>query len=172
MRMNITSAAGIIALLEEPESEVKYFALQKLNTIVDVFWAEISETVDKIEMLYEDESFKHRQLAALLASKVYYHLGAFEESLTFALGAGELFDINDTSEYIETTVSKCIDYYTKLRVQNAESADELQKEIDPRLEEVVNRMFQRCFDDRRFKQVIICDDLTNIALKSLNQIYS
>ena len=86
MRMNITSAAGILALLEEPENEVKVFALNKLNQIVDVFWPEISENVDKIEMLYEDDSFKHREVAALLASKVYYHLGAFEESLTYALG--------------------------------------------------------------------------------------
>ena len=82
---------------------MKFFALKKLNDIVDVFWAEISEAVDKIEMLYEDVSFKHRNLAALVASKVYYHLGAFEESLTFALGADELFNVNDTSEYIETT---------------------------------------------------------------------
>ena len=70
MRTNITSAAGVLALLEEPETEIKYFALQKLNHIVNQFWAEISESVDKVEMLYEDETFKHRNLAALVASKV------------------------------------------------------------------------------------------------------
>ena len=70
MRTNITSAAGVLALLEEPETEIKYFALQKLNYIVNQFWAEISESVDKVEMLYEDETFKHRNLAALVASKV------------------------------------------------------------------------------------------------------
>ncbi len=36
--------------------------------------------------------------------QVYYHLGAFEESLTYALGADDLFDVNDTSEYVETTI--------------------------------------------------------------------
>lgn len=35
---------------------------------------------------------------------MYYHLGAFEESLTFALGAGSLFNVNDTSEYVETII--------------------------------------------------------------------
>ena len=33
-------------------------------------------------------------------------MGSFEDSLTFALGAGELFDINSSSEYIETTIGK------------------------------------------------------------------
>ena len=37
---------------------------------------------------------------------MYYHLGAFEESLTYALGAGGLFNVNDTSEYVETTIGK------------------------------------------------------------------
>ena len=62
-------------------------------------------------MLYEDESFKHRNLSALLASKVYYHLGAYEESLTYALGAADLFDVNGTSEYIETTICKFAEYF-------------------------------------------------------------
>ena len=58
------------------------------------------------EMLYEDSAFKHSNLSALVASKVYYHLGAFEESLTYALGADELFDVNSTSEYVETIIGK------------------------------------------------------------------
>merc|ERR1719210_1613129 len=105
-------------------------------------------------MMYEDESFEHRNLAALLASKVYYHLGAFEESLTYALGAGDLFNVNDSSEYVETTISKCIDFYTKQRITNAEGTKDDHKDIDPRLEAIVNRMFQRCFDDHRYKQAV------------------
>lgn len=153
MKMNITSAAGVLSLLDETEPQLKVFALEKLNKIVDVFWAEISEAIDKIEVLHEDSAFKHRELAALVASKVYYHLGAFEESLTYALGAGNLFNVNDTSEYVETTIAKCIDHYTKLRVCNAEEGDE-QKPIDSRLEAIVNRMFQRCFDDKQYKQAV------------------
>jgi len=41
-----------------------------LNAVVNDFWAEISESVDKIEVLYEDEGFRSRQFAALVASKV------------------------------------------------------------------------------------------------------
>ena len=38
--------------------------------------------------------------------QVYYHLGAFEDSLTYALGADDLFNVNDTTEYVETTIGK------------------------------------------------------------------
>ena len=58
------------------------------------------------EILYEDEEFSQRHLAALVASKVYYHLGAFEDSLAFALGAGNLFDASSKSEYVETIIGK------------------------------------------------------------------
>lgn len=141
-------------LLDEEDPELKIFALKKLNVIVDEFWAEISDAIEKIEVLNENESFPHRQLASLVASKVYYHLGSFEDSLTYALGAGELFDVTSTSEYVETTVAKCIDYYTKLRVHNAEAKEDDQKVIDPRLEAVVDRMLQRCFNDGQFKQAV------------------
>ncbi|XP_071497720.1 26S proteasome non-ATPase regulatory subunit 1-like [Diadema antillarum] len=151
--MKITSAGGVISLLDEPDIKLQSFALERLNQLVDDFWAEIADTVEKIEMLYEDESFPQRQLAALVASKVYYHLGAFEESLTYALGAGSLFDVNATGEYEETTISKCIDFYTKLRVHNHDHADD-EKAIDSRLEEIVNRMFQRCFEQQLYKQAI------------------
>ncbi|KRT82499.1 HEAT domain-containing protein [Oryctes borbonicus] len=68
--MNITSAAGIISLLEEKNVEVKSFALKKINTIVDEFWPEISEVIEKIEILHEDKSFEDHDLAALVANKL------------------------------------------------------------------------------------------------------
>lgn len=56
------------------------------------------------EILHEDKAFQQHELAALVASKVYYHLGSFEDSLTYALGAGELFDVNARNEYVDTTI--------------------------------------------------------------------
>ena len=155
-RLQLTSAAGIISLLDDSLPEMKIFALERLNSVVDEFWAEISEVVPKIEILYEDESFPHRQLAALVASKVYYHLGSFEDSLTYALGAGPLFNVTATSEYVETIVSKSIDHYIKLRAAaaSASTSGADKPPIDSRLEDIVNRMFQRCFDDGQFKQAI------------------
>ncbi|XP_072383530.1 26S proteasome non-ATPase regulatory subunit 1 [Diabrotica undecimpunctata] len=151
--MNITSAAGIISLLDEPRPELKVFALKKLDSIVGEFWPEISEAIEKIEILHEDKVFQQHQLAALVASKVYYHLGAFEDSLTYALGAGDLFDVNARSEYVETILAKCIDFYTQQRIAVAEGLADA-KPIDSRLEAIVNRMFQRCLDDGQYRQAM------------------
>ncbi|CAO3682175.1 unnamed protein product [Umbelopsis ramanniana] len=151
----LTSASGVIALLDEDQVELKTYALQKLNTLVNDFWAEISDSVGKIEILYEDSEFSERELAALVASKVYYHLGELDDALTFALGAGNLVDISQKSEYIETIISQCIDKYIALREQDDQSED-----VDPRLQSIVERMFQRCIDDGEYKQAI------GIALES------
>ncbi|KAJ3119597.1 proteasome regulatory particle base subunit [Physocladia obscura] len=146
----LTSAAGAISLLDEHDERLKVFALQQLNAIVDQFWAEISDSITKIEILYEDPAFSHRELAALVASKVYYHLGEYDDSLSFALGAGKLFEPSlNSSEYVETLVSKCIDKYITLR-----NDPELLPSIDLRLEDVVHRMFLVCHKDGEFKQAL------------------
>lgn len=60
------------------------------------------------EALYEDESFPERELAALVAAKVYYHLQEYNESMVFALGAGKLFKIDQGGEFEETIIGKFI----------------------------------------------------------------
>jgi len=73
---HLTSSVGLLAMLEEDEKEIKAHALVQLDRVVPDFWAEISESLPDIESLYEDDEFPQRQLAALVASKVYYYLGA------------------------------------------------------------------------------------------------
>jgi hypothetical protein len=58
------------------------------------------------EALYEDESFPQRELAALVAAKVYYQLQEYNESMVFALGAGKLLDIHRAGEFEETILCK------------------------------------------------------------------
>ena len=101
-------------------------------------------------MVYEDKMYpaEVRQLAALVASKVYYHLGSYEDSLNFALGAEALFDVTQmSSQYVETIIAKCIDSYTAKRQKEEEN-------IDSRLEEIVNRMFERCFAHGQYRQAL------------------
>jgi len=54
--------------------------------------------------LYEDESFPERELAALVAAKVYYQLQEYNESMVFALGAGKLFNLDKPEEFEDTIV--------------------------------------------------------------------
>ncbi len=120
--------------------------------------------------MYETQGFKYKELAALVASKVYYHLGEYEEALEFALGAGTLFDTSLKTDYVETIIcknfykkklksstrstslAKCIDKYISLKTQQIEEPKK-QIVMDARLEEVVQRMFQRCLKDKEFHQV-------------------
>lgn len=52
-------------------------------------------------------------------------------------------------------LAKCIDYYTQQRIAGIDgSASTSSKLIDPRLEAIVNRMFQRCLDDGQYRQAL------------------
>lgn len=62
------------------------------------------------ESLYESSDLGKnvRDAAALLASKVYYYLGEYDEALSFALGAGNAFEAETrapgSEEYAETII--------------------------------------------------------------------
>ncbi|MCJ1308853.1 proteasome regulatory particle base subunit [Agyrium rufum] len=109
--VGLTSAAGIVGFLSEPDTELQVFALQTLNEKIDSLWTEVAPFVGEIEALYEDESFPERQLAALVAAKVYYNLQEYDESMIFALGAGKLFEIDKGGEFEDTIISNCVDKY-------------------------------------------------------------
>ena len=48
--------------------------------------------------------------------QVFYHLGEYDDALTFALGASDLFDVAEESQYVNTMISKCIDKYIQLSI--------------------------------------------------------
>jgi 26S proteasome regulatory subunit N2 len=156
-------AAGVLALLSEPEPIFKQHALKALTPLVPQFWAEISEHIALIEALYEskDLSKDARDSAALLASKVYYFLGEYDEALSFALGAGNAFEVESRAygaeEYVETVVSKAIDRYIQLESEESTSG---KSKIDPRLQSIIEGIFRRCIEDGEYKQAI------GIALES------
>jgi len=158
---SLTSANGFLTLLDE-EPELRVYALEKLNQLVDEFWAEIAFSVDKIILLAEDASFPARELASLVAAKVYYHLGEFERAMHHALGAGKHFDVfGKKTEFVETLVAKFVDEYIKLRVKQIEALSEKDKpKIDDRLERIVMNMFDRCYKENDFKPAL------GIALES------
>ncbi|KTW26390.1 hypothetical protein T552_02872 [Pneumocystis carinii B80] len=145
------SVGGVLSLLDEKETNLQIHALGKLNELMDQFWHEIADEISKIETLYEDEKFPERQLAALVASKVYYHLGEYNESAIFALGAKEWFDLSSSSEYVETIISKFIDTYIEKNFQKYEDSKTI---IDERLITIAEKMFQRYLDNKQWKQVL------------------
>ncbi|XP_050372736.1 26S proteasome non-ATPase regulatory subunit 1 homolog A-like [Argentina anserina] len=151
----VSSAGGLLAMLNETHPELKLYALSNLNKLVDGFWPEISTSVTIIESLYEDEEFgqHQRQLAALLVSKVFYYLGELNDSLSYALGAGPLFDVSEDSYYIHTLLAKAIDEYASLKCKAAQSNAEAAN-VDPRLEAIVERMLNKCILDGKYQQAM------------------
>ncbi|KAJ0953335.1 putative armadillo-like helical, 26S proteasome regulatory subunit RPN2 [Helianthus annuus] len=162
----VSSAGGLLAMLNEPHPSLKLHALSNLNAFVDHFWPEISTSVPIIfvlvirsfccvvvESLYEDEEFDQRQLAALLVSKVFYYLSELNDSLSYALGAGSLFDVSEQSFYVDTLLAKAIDEYATLRTKAAESK-EASADVDLRLEAIVERMLDKCITDGKYQQAI------------------
>ncbi|KAK7059054.1 proteasome regulatory particle base subunit [Paramarasmius palmivorus] len=169
-----SSAAGVLALLLEPDPVFKQHALKSLISLVPRFWAEISEEIALIESLYDNDELpkQARDLAALLASKVYYFLGEYDEALSFALGAGSAFEaesrVQGSEEYVETVLSKAIDRYIQLRAE--EQGYGKSDKIDPRLGTIIESIFARCISEGEYKQAI------GIALESrrldiITQIY-
>lgn len=151
----VSSAGGLLAMLNETHPALKLHALSNLNNLVDNFWPEISTSVPVIESLYEDEEFDQhmRQLAALLVSKVFYYLSELSDALSYALGAGSLFDVSEDSDYVHTLLAKAIDEYASLKTKAAESSDEAGN-VDPRLEGIVERMLDKCIADGKYAQAM------------------
>ncbi|KAL8172299.1 hypothetical protein V2J09_024103 [Rumex salicifolius] len=179
MATMVSSAGALLAMLSENHPALKLHALSNLNSFAHFFWPEISTSVPLMyfpllltlllafsrsaffcfvvrefgESLYEDEDFSQRQLAALVASKVFYYLGELNDSLSYALGAGPLFDVSEDSDYVRTLLDKAIDEYASLRTKAAEPSEDASK-IDPRLEAIVERMLEKCISDGRYQQAI------------------
>lgn len=150
-----SSAAGIIAFLDEDDNNLKVRALNKIYQVIDVHWAEICDSLETIEALSEDPSFPAADLAAAVASKCFYHLQEFGVSLRLAFSAGKYFNISEKSEYVDTLLSRCIDEYTALRHQQQEiSEDKPPVVIDPRMEAIMEQMFHRCYRDKCYEQAV------------------
>lgn len=76
----------------------------------------------------------------------------YEYSVKLALEAGPRFNIMERSQYVDTIISKCIDFYIKQKVKLSEGDNSI--EIDQKLENIVNKMFERCFADQEWDQAI------------------
>jgi 26S proteasome regulatory subunit N2 len=127
MAGRLTSAKGLLALLMETDSSVLHFALSRLNRVVDEFWYELANQLALLDELTESESLPEmtRQQAALLASRTHFHLGAYDDSVHYAIKAGNLFKdtITSRTDYTDTILGRCIDMYVAHREAEAATAE-------------------------------------------------
>ncbi len=62
-------------------------------------------------MLSESDDFPYKDLASVVASKVFYHLEVLDDAVRYALQAGDKFDPSSSSDFAQTVVSQCVDKY-------------------------------------------------------------
>lgn len=87
----------------------------------------------------------------LLVECVYAHTGLF---ICKNLQTSRKLTFHPPPCLFNIFSAKCIDHYTKQCVENAELPEGEKKPVDERLEGIVNKMFQRCLDDHKYKQAI------------------
>lgn len=165
----IPSAAGLLALLSEDDIVLRGAALKRLLTVVDTLWHEVAEYLPELEGMAEDDELELsiRQTAAAVASRVFFHLGGPNQALRLALeGGSHNFDIiNDrSSAYVECLISAAIDAYVKVqKAMEKTDPDELNNELQEdaladidteKLQDVVQLMFQRCYDDKKYTHAL------------------
>ncbi len=120
------------------------------------------------ETLYESDELpkEARDVAALLASKVYYHLGEYDEALSFALGAGAAFEaetrVSGSEEFIETVVCMCNHLPVSCNLTWVATAKAIDRYVelskthqkgDIRLKAIIEGIFGRCIAEGEYKQV-------------------
>jgi 26S proteasome regulatory subunit N2 len=65
------------------------------------------------------------------------------------------FDLDERSQYVEKLINECVDHYKKVKLASLEAIKKGEAaSIDPKLEAVIDKMFQRCFKDKKYKHVI------------------
>ena len=46
-----------------------------------------------------------RSVPLVISAQVFYHLGELDDALNYALCAGSLFDVNETTDFVQTMLS-------------------------------------------------------------------
>jgi 26S proteasome regulatory subunit N2 len=149
----LNTATSYLALLQEDDITIKSIALEKINILVDEYWAEISDYIKDLEDLYTSNKITERNdLIALVLSKIYYNLEDYDSAIEWALESNTRFDISEKSHFVNTILKKIIEKYIQIRKDNFFSGEN--NTIDHRINSIVDRIFKTCLDNRAYNQAI------------------
>ncbi len=138
----LNTATTYLALLQEDDLDIKAVALDKLDLLVDDYWAEISDYISELETLYNSNliPFKN-ELLSLILSKIYYNLEDYDSAIEWALQAGVKFNIKEKSQYVNIILQKIIEKYIGIRKNNFFNEEKTQ--IDERINKIVQTIFSK-----------------------------
>jgi len=149
----LNTASYYLAYLKEEDPELKSFALNKINHLVDINWAEISDFIKDFENLYQSGVMDQENgLIALILSKIYYNLEDYESAIEWALQADNFLNLSEKSQFVTTILRKIIEKYISQRKNNFFNEEKI--EIDIRIQNIVERIFNRCIQLKEINQAI------------------
>lgn len=149
----LNTASYYLAYLKEEDIELKSFALHKIDQLIDINWAEISDFIKDFEILYESNIIENENgLIALILSKIYYNLEDYESAIEWALKADTFLNLSEKSQFVTTILRKIIEKYIFQRKNNF--FNEEQEVIDPRIQKIVERIFGKCLSLKEINQAI------------------
>lgn len=149
----LNTASYYLAYLKEEDIELKSFALHKIDQLIDINWAEISDFIKDFEILYESNIIENENgLIALILSKIYYNLEDYESAIEWALKADTFLNLSEKSQFVTTILRKIIEKYIFQRKNNFFNED--QEVIDPRIQKIVERIFGKCLSLKEINQAI------------------
>ena len=157
----VATASGYVALLQESDNTLRSHALKKLLECVDTLWHEVAESLPDLETIAEDLDLPQdmRQMAAAVASRVFFHLEEPSQALRLALEAGEAhFDLQHTSPYVQSLVRAAIDAYVAERLKAIDDEKE-EKEEDigismEQLQAMVYRLLETCCKEGKYDHAL------------------
>lgn len=149
----LNTATSYLAMLQEDDLEIKSHVLDKLNQLVDEYWAEISDYIINLESLFKSNELPEKQkLIALILSKIYYNLELYDSAIDWGLEAGEMFNILERSQYINTILKKIIEKYVSIKKHNFFNEEKIG--LDEKIKRIVERIFTKCIENKEVNQAI------------------
>ncbi|KAL0220698.1 hypothetical protein RCL1_000552 [Eukaryota sp. TZLM3-RCL] len=156
---------SIVTYLDESDPDLHLTCLEIIQPLIPTQWPEFANRLPQIESLSENTSFEGSRLAALIASKIHYELNSYDDAVTFALKARDLFDPSEDSLYSQTIVAECVQKWISqcqeaVDSQSSATCDELSINAD--LLSIVNNSFESAFNHP--SDFSICSNAIGIAL--------
>ena len=149
----LNTATTYLALLQEDSLEIKSIALEKLNLLVDDYWAEISDYIKDLEELFKINAIPEKQqLIALILSKIYYNLEDYDSAIDWALESNSSFNYLEKSQFVNTILKKIMEKYISLTKNNF--FNEEKQKIDPKISSIMDRVFKGCLEKNEINQAI------------------
>lgn len=160
-----SSATGLLSMLAEPAPSVRKAALKRLSTVVDTQWHEVAQSLPDLEAISEDmeEDIEVRQLAASIASRVFFYLEEPSQALRLALESGDgVFETGGSQSnkaFVECLVGAAVDAYIRKKGKEHDGEDEKEEDAVSalpmeKLQAVVEFMFNRCYSEGNFEHAL------------------